>query len=166
MFLLLIKTFLCILQILHLIHVIRDKSMETPCERHYREQKVGLEMSKICAEPITARCMPVRSVRVTLALMSCWREPKKPSQWRGGCVGLRSRAQFLSTDCADQKHDGKRLTVLTTPLLLIGSDNRDVAFSAKMLFFFIWFHVIVYLNDAWIFPNIMISVWDVWLLSY
>ncbi len=44
---------------------------------------------------------------------------------------------------------------LTTPLLLIGSDNRDVAFSAKMFNFFIWFHVIVYLNYAWIYPNIM-----------
>ncbi len=34
---------------------------------------------------------------------------KKLSRRRGGCVGLSSRAQLLFTDCADQKHDGKRL---------------------------------------------------------
>ncbi len=38
------KTFpkrLCIWQILHLFHFICDKIMQTPWERHYREQKVS-----------------------------------------------------------------------------------------------------------------------------
>ncbi len=45
------QTFLCISHILHLIHFICDKSMETPCERHYREQKVSDLTSPLLIPP-------------------------------------------------------------------------------------------------------------------
>ncbi len=50
------------------------------------------EMSKICTEPITARCMLVRKVSelrppCSDVMLTC---AKKLSRWWGGCVGLRS----------------------------------------------------------------------------
>ncbi len=57
---------------------------------------------------ITMRCMPVRKVS-ELCLTCSDVMPtcaKNLSRWQGGCVGLRSRALLLSTDCADKKRDG------------------------------------------------------------
>ncbi len=75
MFLLLIKTFLCIWQILHLIHFICDKRMETPCERHYREQKVSDLTSMLV--------IPSRLQAATL-----------DSRWQASIVNLEQAYQF------------------------------------------------------------------------
>ncbi len=60
MFLLLIKSFLCIWQILHLIHFICDKSIQTPWELHYREQKVSDLMSPLLTSRLQAATLTSR----------------------------------------------------------------------------------------------------------
>ncbi len=127
---------------------------------HYRRIKGLFEMSKTYAEPITVRCMPVRKVS-ELHLTSCWRVQKTSrdgeaavTDWAVACRCSPSTALIKSMMGNDW---------LTHSLMLIGSDNRDAAFSSQMFYFVIWFHAIMHLNCAWIFPNTMSvrSLWEI-----
>ncbi len=75
MFLLLMKTFLkrlCIWQILHVIHFICDKSMQTPREHHYRKQKESDFTSLLSIPPPSVRCCMKSNTPKVLKPESAW----------------------------------------------------------------------------------------------
>jgi len=86
------------------------KKKSWPCD------EVGLfEISQICAEwsardacrlEMCPSLVSMVQVQLSLALLVY---VKRFSRAQGTGVGFCGRAQFLSTNCADQKHDGKRL---------------------------------------------------------